>query len=197
MEIHILDQIIKTENQDQKIFECINTILTKNNLFVDYLLIDENVIYENFEKYLEENIEDIQIIKVVTITLKKLLSKSFESIKLYIDRAKPEINKIVEQFYSGPTRDSWDKFSLLVEGLQWIIQILDAQGNHIENEKVRNNLIHEKELITGELTNLLGAVETKDMVLIADIIQYEIIPIIERIEVLIIDKYQPSENGLN
>lgn len=185
MKIKIVDKVLNYENKldlIDELFQQINQLLEKENYYFSYLIVDNVEVYNDFETYFSENIKTIENVVVKVSTKKEFQNELFLSIESYLKRAIPEMNVLVESFYQGANNDSWENFSDFVEGVQWIVSAIitiDEVNNHPDNWNSYLEIISSLEY---ELGNLHNALENKDEVLIADIIQYEIIPKLQSLE---------------
>ncbi|HWR45772.1 hypothetical protein [Sporomusa sp.] len=179
MQIKILDKVYECENQIAAvgtIFDQVQQLLTQSNTSLSSFEIDGVELYSDYDQYIIEHIENIKIIVINVKTLKELMDDTLNSIQEYIIRAIPEIDKMVDEFYQGVSQNTWDKFSQLLEGLQFIINSLNTIGdnqdwyyNASQFELVKQNLLR-------QIIMLQQAMESQDRVKLSDALLYEIIP---------------------
>lgn len=167
------------ENSEEGTIELINkinSILESENDFFSHLVIDGIEIYEDHEEYILDHLEEVEEIVVITKTIKEFVNSLLISLHDYTKRGIPEIERIIDGFYQNPSEESWHKLGQLLGGIEWIYESIKTM------DKVNHQIPNWQEFIKSiatfevELSNLLEAMENKDMVLIADIIQYEILP---------------------
>lgn len=188
MYIHIKERILEYENDSkiiEQIFNRINDHLQDEKLQFSYLIIDGKDIFDNFDRYIIENIENIKNIEVVALTLLEMVNGSIISTEQYAKNAIPIINKIAEEFYQKPNKNTWSNLTDLFEGIQWIIQSI-AQINSIESS---NDILIDYEIwneyvqVVAKLNNIISELENailnKDNILIGDLLSYEINPVFE------------------
>lgn len=207
MHIHIKDYVIEFKNDSkiiEQIFNSINERLQDEELQFSYLIIDGEDIYDNFDRYIIENIESIQKIEVVAMTLLEMVNESILSTEQYAKNAILIINNLAEEFYQKPNENTWSQLTDLFEGIQWIIQTL-TQINLIESS---NEIVSDYEIwkeyvqevakfndITSELEN---AVLNNNNVLIGDMLLYEVIPVfeimVEKLDLLISEAVEKDVN---
>lgn len=190
MYIHIKEYVFEFNNGNdsksiEKLFNSINDYLHKEELHFSYLVIDGEEIYDNFDRYMFENIENIKKVEVVALTLLEMVNESILSIEQYAKNAIPIINKIAEEFYQKPKEDTWSQLTDLFEGVQWIIQSL-VQINSIENSndivsdyEIWNEYVQEVTKFSEIIPELENAVLNNDNVLVGDMLLYEVIPVFE------------------
>lgn len=207
MNIHIQNKEIWFENNPEiieQLFNSINKYLQKDDLQFSHLIIDEEVIYDNFDNYIIENIESINKIEVIAITLTEMVNESLKSAEQYSKNAITIINKTAEEFYQKPDENTWSQLTDLFEGIQWIIQSL-TEINSIESSyevvsdyEIWNDYIQEVSKFNSIIFELENAVLNKDNVLIGDMLLHEIIPIfeamVEKLELLISEAVDKDVN---
>lgn len=164
------------EHGTNKLIEKINEILDEMDLFLSHLVIDGDNVYSEHVDYILNKIEDVNEITLVVSTVDEFVSNLIVSLNEYTFRGIPEIEKVITEFYQSPSEQSWETLTLLLEGLGWIYQTvksIDSTNHSISGwEKFLTSIA----TLEVELPNLLEAMENKDSILIADIIQYEILP---------------------
>ena len=180
MRIKILEQVIELENHPSSIGELFTKIeekLENTGQIFSHLTIDGNEIFTDYAQYLMQNIAEIQEIVVGTKSFRELLTETMGTAQEYLKRATPEVEKLCDEFYRGPTEDSWSKFAQLLEGLEWLLQVVTAVDTYTlvtENQHPYAQLGTEFQKKAKELQE---AMENTDYVLIGDLLRYEFIPI--------------------
>ena len=133
MKIKILDQELELENHPSSIemmFAKIEEKLKNTGLIFSSLTIDGLEISVDYAHYLSQNIANIKEIEVGTKSFRELLVETMSTAQEYLQRATPEVGKLCDEFYRGPTADSWSNFAQLIEGLQWLLQVMTAVGSY-------------------------------------------------------------------
>lgn len=166
-----------TNDQVNEMFDMINKEAERLNVHISHLMIDDNPIYENHGDYIVENLQSVQRIEVVMRTNLELINDGLVSMESYLQGALPEIDPLIDEFYQNPTEETWHKLDQLLEGIEWLagmIQIIDRYEKKLENW---DDYLKVFASFENELNELMNAMENRDNVLIADIIQYEITPL--------------------
>jgi hypothetical protein len=160
----------------QQLFETINKELIEKNVFFSHLVIDGQEVFEEHEEYIIDQIDKIKLIEVKTKTIQEFVNGLFVLLNEYTSRAIPEIEKLSSEFYQAVSENNWLALNDLLEGIEWIyetIKGIDQTKHTIVNW---DEFVKCAATIEVELPNLLEAIENKDTILIADIIQYEMLP---------------------
>ncbi|KAA0966787.1 hypothetical protein FQ087_11360 [Sporosarcina sp. ANT_H38] len=170
----------KTPSQDEVIAK-INELL-KGNYYFSHFIADGTEVYEDHEDYLTLNVDRIEKLEVIAKTEKEFLNDVLLSAEDYLKRAKPELVSLPEGFYSNPTSEIRSSFSQLMDGLQWLDEMLEVVNKSNERPEDWNTCMELSKSMKTEIVNLSEAVDNSDNILIADIIQYEFIPLFESLE---------------
>lgn len=160
------------------VIENINELIGSQYLF-SHLDADGAEVYENQEQFLEQNLKDIQMLEVIAYTPSEFIASSLLDAETYLERALKGLDDLSDGFYKTPGTDDWASFSKMLEGIQWINLVI-ISIEHLEEKPVNwMEFMNISNKLENELKNLEEAIETKDFVLIADLIQYEILSMYE------------------
>ena len=183
VELIFHDQQIKFEKtpSPDEVVAKINELL-KDNYYFSHFIADGMEIYEAHEEYLIVNIDRIQKLNVISKTEKEFLNDILLSTEEYLKRAKPELTSLTDGIYSNPNSGIRTSFSQLMEGLQWLDEMLTVIDKSNERPSDWNTCMELSQSMKTEIINLSEAVDNSDNILIADIIQYEFVPLFETLE---------------
>lgn len=179
MKLKVLDNEYTFENNESgtnELITKINVLLNEKGLLFSHLVIDGQEVYTEHADYLLDNIEDIIEVELVVSTVEEFVSNLLVSLNEYTKRGIPEIERIADEFYQAPSEQTWETLNLLLEGIGWIYQTIKSIDATKHNVVGWEELLKSMATFDVELPNLLEALENKDSILIADIIQYEILP---------------------
>ncbi|WKY48557.1 hypothetical protein Q5O24_04360 [Eubacteriaceae bacterium ES3] len=190
MLITIKDQVLEFDSEkgsSQKLLNEINQVCQKNNWEIDYLIIDGQHIAEDWLHYIEENFFSVRDVIVVVNHLDVLISETLNSTYEYVKNGFSLINELSESFYQKPDSRDWSLLANLFEGIEWIISVQE-KIDEISNldQLIRDYSIwNEVVFLIGQLKNNImeinHAMENQDLVLIGDLLQYEVMPIFTEI----------------
>lgn len=106
------------------------------------------------------------------------MNEKFETLKTvseYMVNLLGGINKAVEYFQAGEDRKGYDLIPLIADGIQWISEALTVTKDiHKQDFNLQN--------INEKLIEIVEAMENGDYILIGDLFQYELTPILEDIQ---------------
>lgn len=184
MDIIFQNETIKL-NQQPTVEDTIKTInnLMGDDYYFSHLVVDDIEVYEEPEFYLSEHASQINKLEVIAKKVHEFVNDILLTSMEYINNAKPEIVSLSEEFYQNPTSDSWNRFTQMLEGFQWLnemIMTIDKTkrhpGNWFEYIRLAVNL-------QEELKDIEEALENNDSILIADLVKYEVLPIYDSLKV--------------
>ncbi|MGI6684017.1 MAG: hypothetical protein ACOX47_00630 [Bacillota bacterium] len=178
MNLIVLDQSYEYTNKPESIPYLLNRveeILKENNMVLSHFVIDGVEVYEDCEGYLLNNVASVTNVNVELRTINELLSEMVISAFEYLKRSIPALDQLSAEFYQGPNQQSWLRFEEMLEGIEWLCQLVDQITQH---EPLADSWkkTEQESSIQVILAELEEAVENQDNVLIADTITYEILP---------------------
>jgi len=144
---------------------------------------DSEVLYSNYENFLVENMNRVQTVNIRTLTVRESIIDTENSLKDYLDRFIPEAFKISQHFYGDLTEEHWGRFSDFIGGLDWILKALSFETElyKIDRTNPPGYLLLIDNL--SELVAQLGsALENMDLVTVGDLMQYELVPLLQKIQ---------------
>jgi len=179
VKIFLDDKLIGEEFNDMNLPEIFNKI---QNSLEDRILkaIFVNDVEVN-EKYLKESLVDKDQINKIEFSTQKtssLINETLDEANEYLPKLRKGTQETASLF-----RNSDDKavqnYQLILNGLEWYIEALSQITSLINNEdyyQQGQNMINE---INKTLSDLMIAYNKEDFVLVADILEYEIVDIVE------------------
>jgi hypothetical protein len=184
MKIKILGNVIEINNELSEIesaFENLNETIIKSGLNFAEMIIDGSTFYEDYDQYILDNLNNIQLINVILKSTKEILDENLETTLNYLERLFPELDLLVNNIYVEFNKELWTKFSQFFEGLESIMKTLELllKNSELYNNADRYNLI--KQEVDKEIKNLSEAFEIDDRIYISDTIIYEIKPTLEKL----------------
>jgi hypothetical protein len=177
MKVTILDKVHEMSNVStslEDIFQDVRTLTDNKEYILSHFVMDGIEIYDDFEEVLNDRIESINELKVLLYTSKEYTDALLLDASRYLMNAIPEVTQLANEFYKNPDTETWNKLAQLCEGLQWIDHAMAEYGIVRGNKDSADSLLSITEDYKGMLQELNQALEQKDHVLIADLLQYEI-----------------------
>ena len=125
-------------------------------------------------------ISEIATLEVEVSTLAEMINKNIENADAYLIRLIPGIEKSVELFRIGNEQEANKFFVKIVDGIDWFSQVLDIilTAKEISPDTVfEGKSIQDRRTSLVDLTQqMVDANKNQDWVLLADLLEYEILP---------------------
>ncbi|AKP48490.1 hypothetical protein [Bacillus smithii] len=154
---------------------------TNDHYFFSHFIADGKEIYEDHELFLEDHLTEISELEIVLKTVKQFINDILLSASEYIQRAKPELPHLVDEFYHHSDQTTWDRFMDFLEGLEWLNQMIATIDRTKQRPENWDQYLNIAAALKEHLKSLQEALENQDEVLIADTIQYELLPLLEEL----------------
>ncbi len=125
-------------------------------------------------------LSEIATLEVEISTLSNIINKNIENADAYLIRLIPGIEKSVELFRMGNEQEANKFFINIIDGVDWLSQVLDTilTAKAISPDTVFDGKsIQDRQASLVDLTQqMVDANKNQDWVLLADLLEYEILP---------------------
>jgi len=125
-------------------------------------------------------LSEIVTLEVEISTLSDIINKNIENADAYLIRLIPGIEKSVELFRLGNEQEANKFFINIIDGIDWLSQVLDMilAAKSISPDTVFDGKsIQDRQASLMDLTQqMVDANKNQDWVLLADLLEYEILP---------------------
>ncbi len=122
----------------------------------------------------------IETLEIEISTLPDIINKNIENADAYLIRLIPGIEKSVELFRIGSEQEANKFFINIIDGIDWLSQVLDMvlAAKEISPDTVFNGKsIQDRRASLVDFTQqMVDANKNQDWVLLADLLEYEILP---------------------
>lgn len=171
----------RDETAMQTVLEKVSELIEQKDTVFSHLLVDGEEVYENHEQYVNDRLDNIDRIEIVTFKTKEMIWETLQSVNDYFERAVPALNELVDASFDQYTEATWRGISELFEGLEWIVQVKNFTESAEEQPKGWDAFAENFAICEEQFTPMLEAIEAQDTVLISDILAYEIAPAYEEL----------------
>ena len=125
-------------------------------------------------------LSEIETLEVEVTNLSDIVDKNIENADAYLIRLIPDIEKSVELFRMGNEQEANKFFINIIDGIDWLSQVLDMilTAKAISPDTVFDGKsIQDRRVSLMDLTQqMVDANKNQDWVLLADLLEYEILP---------------------
>lgn len=175
-------ELPRDESAFTMILEKVSELTKKQDVIFSHLIIDEIGIFGNHESFINERLNEIMQIEIVTRSTNEMIWDTMQSIHEYLQRAIPTLNKLIEESYDVFSKKTWEGIGQLSEGFQWLLQFITFTEAAPKQPSYWSEIMKDFKMCENNFKQLLEAVEVQDTVLILDILAYEIVPAYESLE---------------
>ena len=125
-------------------------------------------------------LSEIETLEIEISTLSDIVNKNIENADAYLIRLIPGIEKSVELFRMGNEQEANKFFINIIDGIDWLSQVLDMilAAKAISPDTVFDGKsIQDRQASLVDFTQqMVDANKNQDWVLLADLLEYEILP---------------------
>jgi len=171
----------------------LQTSLKENNLVIIEAKVNGIKTGNDLSELADSN--DIENISLIVGTPGQVMFEGLETAMTYLPILQTGLTDIAVFLQEGREGEGISKFIQAVTGLEWLGKILSGAAAILDEETLRNSF-KSVESYSQKLAELLEGWENRDYVLIADLLEYEIVPFIEEMMPLIketLDKLREKE----
>lgn len=125
-------------------------------------------------------LSQIETLDIEVSTLSGIVDQNIDNAEAYLRRLIPGIEQAAELFRTGNEQEANKFFVNIVDGMDWLSQVLDtvvaARGLAPEAEFNGKTIGDRRASLVGFSQQMVVANKNKDWVLLADLLEYEILP---------------------
>lgn len=143
--------------------------------------IDGTTLYNNYEQYLILNATKVTEVNIRTLSRIESIQDTEQSIDEYLERFIPAAQNVADQLFGEITQEQQGLFAQFIEGLGWIINALEFNlALFNQDETAPSYLTTVMEPLEANIKEIYDHVQQKDFVSVGDLIQYELIPLLQK-----------------
>ena len=125
------------------------------------------------------SITSIELLELELAHLGDLLANNLANAKEYLEKLIPGFQKAADLFRMGNEQEAHKFYLQVLDGIDWfsqvVLNIVKSRGNQVEGQSLGDR----QEKLTGLMAQMLEANQNQDWVLMADLLEYEMIPYYE------------------
>lgn len=166
--------------QTDNLGEVLDTILKSHqDSYIRRIWLDGEEVSSNAPDILKTSIESVGTLELELACVKDLLVNNIENAKEYLEKLIPGFQKAADLFRLGNEQEANKYYLQILDGIDWFSQvaqiIVDSRGDKTEEKGFKDR----QKTLTGLMSQMLEANKNQDWVLLADLLEYEIIPFYE------------------
>ncbi len=125
-------------------------------------------------------LSEIETLEIEVTNLSDIVDKNIENADTYLIKLIPGIEKSVELFRMGNEQEANQFFINIIDGVDWLSQVLDMilEAKAISPDAVFDgkSIQERRDSLITFTQQMVDANKNKDWVLLADLLEYEILP---------------------
>ncbi|WP_183187416.1 hypothetical protein [Brevibacillus panacihumi] len=196
MKIRLYEEILyegQDTNQLTAVFHTAYKLIADKGQVYSHITVDGIDVYQDPLASLLAAGKAVENVVIKAVSVEKFKTEILCSISEYISRSIPELERLSGKFYLNPDQEAWHGVSQLLEGIQWIekaVLYLSTNSTDTDSESLllKFNVIEEVKMLEMAITQ-------QDLVLVGDILKYEIISRFTNIEQTVKDVLK-TKNGV-
>lgn len=123
----------------------------------------------------------IDQVEVEFVTLPGMVDRNLDNAQDYLSRLLPGLETASELFRTGNEQEANQFFLNIIDGMDWFSEVVDSviQAKNLELSDTRfqgKSLLERKNQFLDLIKQIVEAKKNKDWVLVADLLEYEILP---------------------
>lgn len=178
-----------------ELFGRINGAMKEFQVYFSHLVVDGTEVSNASREYLEQRLEDIRDVDVVILTAEQYLQQVVSIMDTFLEKAVPTMKEVADEFYGKPNDETWERFTLALQGLQSLVEIVNSVISDPSFSGKVGEFASIGARISEHLFNLRDAAEREDMTQVGDIMNYELVPFVESLHEAVgrlVDRHEPE-----
>ncbi|MZH45545.1 MAG: hypothetical protein F3739_00680 [Nitrospinae bacterium] len=174
-----------TETEDpsfkgETLEEVLNAILkSRQDSYVRRIWLDGQEVSSSTPDTLKTSSATVDLLELELAQLKDLLANNLSNAKEYLEKLIPGFQKAADLFRMGNEQEANKFYLQIIDGIDWfsqvVLTIINAQQHALDGQS-----LEERQKKLNELMGqMLEANKNQDWVLMADLLEYEMVPFYE------------------
>ena len=166
--------------QGETLKEVLDAILkSRQDSYIRRIWLEGQEVSSSAQDTLMTSTSSIELLELELAYLADLLANNLGNAKEYLEKLIPGIQKAADLFRMGNEQEAHKFYLQILDGIDWfspvVLNIVKSRGNEVEGQSLEDR----QERLTGLMAQMLEANQNQDWVLLADLLEYEMIPFYE------------------
>ena len=166
--------------QGETLKEVLDVILkSRRDSYVRRIWLEGQEVSSSAMDTLMTSITSIELLELELAHLGDLLANNLANAKEYLEKLIPGFQKAADLFRMGNEQEAHKFYLQILDGIDWfsqvVLNIVKSRGNQVEGQSLGDR----QEKLTGLMAQMLEANQNQDWVLMADLLEFEMIPYYE------------------
>mgnify|MGYP005633722859 FL=1 len=166
--------------QGETLKEVLDAILKgRQDSYIRRIWLEGQEVSSNAQDTLMTSISSIELLELELAYLEDLLANNLGNAKEYLEKLIPGFQQAADLFRMGNEQEAHKFYLQILDGVDWFSQVALNIVKSLEKEIEGQSLEDRQEALTGLMAQMLEANQNQDWVLLADLLEYEMIPYYE------------------
>ena len=166
--------------QGETLKEVLDAILkSRQDSYIRRIWLEGQEVSSSAQDTLMTSTSSIELLELELAYLADLLANNLGNAKEYLEKLIPGFQKAADLFRMGNEQEAHKYYLQILDGIDWfsqvVLNIVKSRGNEVEGQSLGDR----QERLTGLMVQMLEANQNQDWVLLADLLEYEMIPFYE------------------
>ena len=159
--------------------EAILDMMVKNTpgSYIRRIWLDQQEFPSDDRETLQKKTADINSLEVELADLKDLVATNLSNALDYLEKLIPGFDQAADLFRTGNEQEANKYYIQILDGMDWFSEVVNVvMSSEGEGQEPENSLRVRQAKLTDLMSQMLEANKNQDWVLLADILEYEMIP---------------------
>ena len=159
--------------------EAILDMMVKNTpgSYIRRIWLDQQEFPSDDRETLQKKPADINSLEVELADLKDLVATNLSNALDYLEKLIPGFDQAADLFRTGNEQEANKYYIQILDGMDWFSEVMNVvMSSEGEGQEPENSLRIRQAKLTDLMSQMLEANKNQDWVLLADILEYEMIP---------------------
>lgn len=159
--------------------EAILDMMVKNTpgSYIRRIWLDQQEFPSDDRETLQKKPADINSLEVELADLKDLVATNLSNALDYLEKLIPGFDQAADLFRTGNEQEANKYYIQILDGMDWFSEVVNVvMSSEGEGQEPENSLQVRQAKLTDLMSQMLEANKNQDWVLLADILEYEMIP---------------------
>jgi hypothetical protein len=163
--------------QGETLEEVMNTIVkSRQNSYIRRIWLDGQEVSSDSQDTLKTSTTSVGLLELELAELQDLLANNLTNAKDYLVKLIPGFQKAADLFRMGNEQEANQYYLQVLDGIEWFSQVVIIIVSTQKNKSEEKSLEERQKKLTDLMSQMLEANQNQDWVLMADLMEYEMIP---------------------
>ena len=163
--------------QGETLEEVMNAIVkSRQNSYIRRIWLDGQEVSSDSQDTLKTLTTSVELLELELAELQDLLANNLTNAKDYLVKLIPGFQKAADLFRMGNEQEANQYYLQVLDGIEWFSQVVIIIVSTQKNKSEEKSLEERQKKLTDLMSQMLEANQNQDWVLMADLMEYEMIP---------------------